>query len=155
LFHDILCDLWGMDIKMTSTVEKVLILPIIMIVLLVLTMIFLNALSPYIYYTKISDVSRQYIASIEESGGLTSVEKEKLLSDLEKRGIPRGQVVITSSPALDTNIPYGNPVSITITFNYMKDDILASTNGVSMSFKNNKKLVPIVVGKTGISRFLE
>ena len=140
---------------MTSTVEKILILPVIMIVLLALTMIFLTTLSPYIYYTKMSDVSRQYISSIEESGGLTSAEKENLLSDLEKRGIPRNQVVITSNPSLDSNVPYGNPVSITITYNYMKDDILSIFNGVSLSFKKNKKLIPIVVGKTGISKLLE
>jgi len=140
---------------MTSTIEKILILPIILVVLLALTMIFLNTLEPYIYYTKISDVSRQYIAAIEESGGLTSVEKDNLLSDLEKRGIPRNQVTITSNPSLDMNITYGNPVSITITFDYMKEDILTSVKGVSIAFEKNKKHLPIVVGKTGISRFLE
>jgi|GEM_PF-5129734 hypothetical protein len=140
---------------MSSTVEKVLILPLIMIVFIALTMIFLNHLSPYIYYTKISDVARMHITSIEQSGGLTGAEKENLLSELESRGVDRNRVYIACIPSLDTPVSYGNPVSITITYHYEMDEIGASNEGAFISLSGNKKTVPIVIGKTGISSFIQ
>ena len=140
---------------MGEIIASILIIPLVIILLFAVTVLFLDYLSPYIYYMKISDTARQYLVTMENSGGLTATEKDSLLDSLEDRGIRKEDVTIGTNPPVGDTVEYGYPISITITYNLHLKAVSITTDGVKISFGKNTHVFPVKVSKTGISKLVQ
>lgn len=109
-------------------------------------LIAIEVITPFIIYEKISSVGLKYIFIMEEYGYLNNIEKNKLINELELKGINRNKLSIT---ATDIRKDYGEPIELKIGYEYS----LNIYNIVNIFETNREDIeIPISIEKKSFSK---
>lgn len=103
-----------------------------------------DKLAPAAVYIKANQVVRKYSLIMENEGGLSKGNKDRMIAELLQKGIVVGDSNITAPESAG----YGQDLTLTLSFDYKTSELTVSGFDISRVDKN----IPIRISRSTVSR---
>lgn len=103
-----------------------------------------DKLAPAATYIKVNQVVRKYSLIMENEGGLSKENKDRMIAELAQKGLKVGDSNITATESAN----YGEDLTLTLSFDYQTSELAVSGFDVSRVDKS----IPMKISRSTVSR---